>query len=137
MDVSAEAFATAAQSVAENTPRVLEAVAKWQSVQLRQATRVEFARRAAALRWDADQPVMKLLSPEKLLAPVRYGDAATDLWTTVNVVQEHLTRGGDRYMGYTEGRGIRRNWTRAVAGIGQGQKLNKSLWALTSAFAQN
>ena len=137
MDVSAEAFAKAAQSVAENTPRVLEAVAKWQAVQLPQATRVEFARRAAALRWDADQPVMKLLSPEKLLTPVRYGDAATDLWTTFNVVQEHLIRGGDRYMGYTEGMGIRRNRTRGVAGIGEGQKLNKALWTLASEFANN
>jgi hypothetical protein len=137
MDVSAEAFAKAAQSVAENTPRVLEAVAKWQAVQLPQATRVEFARRAAALRWDTDQPVMKLLSAEKLLTRVRYRDAATDLWTTFNLVQEHLTRGGDRYMGYTEGMGIRRNRTRGVAGNGEGQKLNKSLWALASKFAQN
>jgi len=85
MDVSAEAFARAARSVAENTPRVLEVIAKWQAMSLPQAARVEFARRAAALRWDADQPVMKLLSPEKLLTPVRYGDAATDLWTTFNV----------------------------------------------------
>lgn len=84
---SAEAFAKAAQSVAENTPRVWEAVAKWQAVQLRQATRIEFARRAAVLRWDANQPVMKLLSPEKLLTPARCGDAATDPWTTFNVVQ--------------------------------------------------
>jgi len=137
MDVSAEAFAKAAQSVAENTPRVLEVVAKWQAVQLPQATRVEFARRAAALRWDADQPVMKLLSPEKLLTPVRYGDAATDLWTMFNVVQEHLVRGGDRYLGYTEGMGIRRNRTRGVAGIGEGQKLNKALWTLASEFANN
>ena len=30
----AEAFAKAAQSVAENTPRALETVAKWQGVQL-------------------------------------------------------------------------------------------------------
>jgi hypothetical protein len=115
VDVSADAFAKAAQSVAENTPRMLEAVAKWQSVQLPQVSRIEFARRAAALRWDADQPVMKLLSPEKLLTPVRYGDAATELWTTFNVVQEHLIRGGDRYMGYTVGMGIRRNRTRRWA----------------------
>ena len=87
MDVSADAFAKAAQSVAENTPRVLEVIAKWQAVSLPQTTRVEFARRAAALRWDADQPVTKLLSPEKLLTPVRYGDAAIDLWTTFNVLQ--------------------------------------------------
>jgi len=137
MDVSAEAFAKAAQSVAESTPRVLEVIAKWQAVSLPQATRVEFARRAAALRWDADQPVMKLLSPEKLLTPVRYGDAATDLWTTFNVLQEHLVRGGDRYLGYTEGIGIRRNRTRPVAGLGEGRTLNKSLWALAGEFAQN
>jgi hypothetical protein len=137
MDVSADAFAKAAQSVAENTPRMLEAVAKWQAVQLSQATRVEFARRAAGLRWDADQPVMKLLSTEKLLTPVRYGDAATDLWTTFNVVQEHLIRGGDRYMGYTAGMGIRRNRTRPVGGLSEGQKLNKALWSLASEFANN
>jgi hypothetical protein len=123
--------------VAENTPRALEAVAKWQGVQLPQATRVEFARRAASLRWDADQPVKKLLSPEKLLTPVRYGDAATDLWTTFNVVQEHLIRGGDRYMGYTAGMGIRRNRTRPVGGLSEGQKLNKALWSLASEFANN
>ena len=40
-------FAQAAQTVAQNTPRTLEAVAEWQSVQLPQTTRVEFARRAA------------------------------------------------------------------------------------------
>ncbi|MBX3737995.1 MAG: DUF932 domain-containing protein, partial [Candidatus Didemnitutus sp.] len=137
VDVSADAFAKAAQSVAENTPRALEAVAKWQGVQLPQATRVEFAQRAAGLRWDADQPVMKLLSPEKLLTPVRYGDAATDLWTTFNVVQEHLIRGGDRYMGYTAGMGIRRNRTRPVGGLGESQKLNKALWSLASEFANN
>ncbi len=137
MDVSAETFAKAAQSVAENTPRALEAVAKWQAIQLPQVARVEFARRAAALRWDAGNPVMQALSPEKLLAPVRYGDAATDLWTTFNVVQEHLARGGDRYIHRSEGAGFRRNRTRPVGGLAEGQKLNKALWALTSEFAGN
>jgi len=137
VDVSAEAFAQAAQAVAQNTPRTLETVARWQGVQLPQATRVEFARRAAALRWDADQPVMKLLSPEKLLTPVRYGDAAIDLWTTFNVIQEHLVRGGDRYLAYTEGMGIRRNRTRPVSGLTEGQRLNKALWNLASEFANN
>lgn len=137
VDVSAEAFAQAAQAVAQNTPRTLETVARWQGVQLPQATRVEFARRAAALRWDADQPVMKLLSPEKLLTPVRYGDAATDLWTTFNVLQEHLVRGGDRYLAYTDGVGIRRNRTRPVAGLTESQCLNKALWNLAGEFANN
>lgn len=137
VDVSAEAFALAAQAVAQNTPRALETVAKWQGVQLSQATRVEFARRAAALRWNADQPVTKLLSPEKLLTPVRYGDAATDLWTTFNVIQEHLVRGGDRYLAYTDGMGIRRNRTRPVASLTEGQRINKALWTLAGAFENN
>lgn len=137
MDVSADAFAKAAQSVAENTPRALEAVAKWQSVQLAQTSRGEFARRAAALRWSPDNPVMQALNAEKLLAPVRYGDAATDLWTTFNVVQEHLVRGGDRYLGRSEQAGLRRNRTRPVGGLAEGQKLNKALWALAGEFANN
>lgn len=137
LDVSAETFAKAAQSVAESTPRVLEVIARWQSVQLPQPSRIEFARRAATLRWETTQPVTRLLSPEKLLTPVRYGDAGTDLWTTFNVVQEHLLRGGDRYMGYTEGMGVRRNTTRPVGGISEGQKLNKSLWELAGEFAHN
>ena len=40
-------------------------------------------------------------------------------------------------MGYTEGMGIRRNRTRGVAGIGEGQKLNKALWTLATEFANN
>lgn len=137
MDVSADAFAQAAQSVAENAPRMLEAVAKWRGVQLPPATRVEFARRAAGLRWNADQPVRQFLNPETLLTPVRYGNAATDLWTTFNVVQEHLIRGGDRYLGYAAGMGIRRNMTRPVGGLSEGRVLNKALWGLASEFANN
>lgn len=137
MDVSAEAFAKAAQSVAENTPRALEAVARWQAIPLSQAARLEFARRAAALRWDASSPILQALTPEKLLSPLRYGDAATDLWTTFNVVQEHLERGGDRYLARSPNAGLRRNRTRPVAGLAEGQKLNKALWALAGTFARN
>ena len=54
-DVSAEKFATAAQSVANDTPRVLEIVARWQTIQLTEIARDEFARRAIALRWEPDQ----------------------------------------------------------------------------------
>ena len=86
VDVSADRFAAAAQAVAENTPRVLEVIARWQAVQLTEESRREFARRALALRWDATQPVTRLMPANRLLEPVRYGDRATDLWTTFNVV---------------------------------------------------
>jgi hypothetical protein len=84
VDVSADVFAKAARSVAESTPHVLQTVAKWQGIQLTEAARIEFARRAAALRWNSEQPVMKLLTPTKLLEPLRIGDAGTDLWSVTN-----------------------------------------------------
>lgn len=136
-DQTPEKFATAAQSVTETMPAVLDAVARWQAIELPELAQQEFARRAAALRWDPEQPVTRLLGPEKLLAPLRYGDDKRDLWTTFNVVQEHLLRGGDRYMGYTQGMGIRRNTTRAVGGLAPARKLNKALWELADEFSRN
>ncbi|MEO5958936.1 MAG: DUF932 domain-containing protein [Opitutaceae bacterium] len=87
LDVAAEKFAAAAQAVAVSTPRVLDAIARWQAVELTELTQQEFARRAAALRWTPEQPVTRLLGPAALLAPVRYGDDKRDLWKTFNVVQ--------------------------------------------------
>ena len=137
VDVSEDAFTKAARSVAENTPHVLQAVAKWQAIQLTEPARTEFARRAAALRWEAEQPAMTLLNPKKLLHPVRIGDGGTDLWNVFNVVQEHLVRGGDRYEGHIDQMGFRRNTTRPIGSLTKGQSLNKSLWTLASEFANN
>jgi len=144
LDVSPERFAAAAQAVAESTPRVLETVARWQAVELTPTAREEFARRAAALRWDANQPVTRLLTADKLLAPRRYGDRATDLWTTFNVVQEHLLRGGDRYAGYIPAEPDAlfpthyvTNTTRPMGSLPKGQRVNKALWNLAEDFSRN
>lgn len=135
LDVSAEKFACAARAVAENTPRVLELINRWQAVTLSDAAREEFARRAAALRWDPEQPIGRAISPNKLLAPLRYGDAAVDLWTTFNVVQEHLLRGGDRYVPAINGSPLRQNKTRPVGSLHASQSLNKQLWSIAAEFA--
>jgi hypothetical protein len=136
VDVSADVFAKAARSVAESTPYVLQVVAKWQGIQLTEAARIEFARRAAALRWNPEQPVIKLLTPDKLLEPRRIGDGGTDLFSVFNRLQEHLCRGGDSYVGQTAGMS-RRNTTRPIGSITKGLGLNKSLWMLAGEFANN
>ena len=105
--------------------------------QLTEVAQHEFARRAAALRWKLEQPIVRLLGSGTLLKPMRYGDDKPDLWRCFNRVQEHLIRGGDRYMGYTANMGIRRNTTRPVGGLTQATRLNKALWALPEEFAQN
>lgn len=137
MDVSAEKFAEAARSVAENTPRVLEVIARWQSVELTDPARHEFARRAIELRWGAGDPVGQAISPGTLLSPVRYGDDRRDLWTTYNLVQEHVVRGGDRYLGTTRGGSVRRNTTRPIGGLTAAQCVNKGLWSLAEEFSGN
>ncbi len=75
---------------------------------------------------------------------MRYGDRGTDLWTTFNVVQEHLLRGGMRYAGYIPAEANQvfpthfvRNTTRPVAGLNEGQRLNKALWTLAEEFSRN
>lgn len=77
-------------------------------------------------------------------APVRYGDHAKDLWTTFNLVQEHLCRGGVRYAGHVPAAAgavfpthFVRNTTRPVVSLMEGQKLNKGLWQLAEEFSRN
>lgn len=137
VDVSAEKFIGAARAVAENTPRVLDTVGRWQAVALSPEARREFADRAAKLRWEPDQSGLHFLQPDELLKPLRYGDHRSDLWTTFNVVQEHLLRGGDGYIGRNAQGRLRRNTTRAVASLVLGQKLNKGLWQLAEEFSRN
>ncbi len=140
VDILPEKFTEAAQAVATGAPTVLETVRRWQARPMMEPARVELARRAALLRWDATQPVSQLLSARQLLAPLRYGDHASDLWTTFNVIQEHLVRGGDRYAGIAaleSGTRFMRNRTRPMAGLQESQTLNKELWNLAEEFAQN
>ncbi|WP_271898783.1 DUF932 domain-containing protein [Candidatus Phyllobacterium onerii] len=71
------------------------------------------------------------------MIPRRYDDKANDLWTTFNVTQENVIRGGLRGMLLDEqGRRVRRVSTRAVNGIDQDIKLNKALWVLSQKMAQ-
>jgi hypothetical protein len=83
-----------------------------------------FARAALALRYDDDRPAP--VTEQQLLAPRRFEDRGSDLWSTFNRVQESMTRGG------LHGRNAsgRATTTRAVTGIDQNIRLNRALWVL-------
>lgn len=139
-DLAPERFVGAAHSVAQTMPRVLETIARWQGVILTPAARLEFSRRAVGLRWNADQPVTRLINPSELLAPRRYGDHAADLWVTLNIVQESLLAGGTSYQGLVpSGSSTRhvRNHTRPLRAIREARRLNKQLWTLAEEFSRN
>lgn len=130
--------------VIEGTYRVLGEAQKalaapqdWSQRQLCREEREIFAEAAHVLRFaDADGEVKTPIAATQLLAPRRHADAANDLWTTFNVVQENVIRGGLHGTHRAPGMRPRRVTTRAVNGIDQDVKLNKALWLLAERMGQ-
>ena len=73
------------------------------------------------------------MKPADVLAPRRGADRSPDLWTTANVVQENVIKGGLRGVSATTGRGRK---TRAVASVAEDVRLNRALWTLTERMAE-
>jgi len=130
--------------VIEGTYRVMDAAEKalaapadWSGVRLNRDEREIFAEAAHTIRFaDHEGNVDTAIKPAQLLIPRRYDDRADDLWTTFNVAQENVIRGGLRGVGRDANGHRRRTTTRAVNGIDQDVKLNKALWVLTEKMAQ-
>jgi hypothetical protein len=61
-----------------------------------------------------------------VLRPRRAAESAPDLWSTFNVLQENLVRGGLP----THTKNGRRQSTRAVQGLDANLSLNRALWML-------
>lgn len=133
-----------AHKVIEGTYRVLneaektlEAPDKWGTLQLTYDDKTAFAEAAHVLRFaDAHGEISTPIQPQQLLNPRRTADTASDLWTTFNVVQENVIRGGLRGVARNERGQRRRVCTRAVNGIDQDVKLNKALWVLAERMSQ-
>lgn len=121
----------AVYKVIEEFPAIGQRIQTWQTIELNQSQQLAFATSAAQLRWDDDKvPV----DPATLLKPVRAEDTRKDLFTTYQVIQEHLVKGGDRGRSATSTR--RRMRTQPVKSILEDTKLNKSLWTLTEKMAE-
>ena len=131
VDLSQDAFLTAAHEVLGQAPRAIETVKRWQAVTLSEPARTEFATRALALRWDADE-VPAGLTASALLEPRRFGDHAHDLWTTFNAVQENFVRGIPYRDDFR-----RRRKTRRIGSPAAEFDVNKRLWALAETFSHN
>ena len=112
--------------VLEAIPRIMDKVKLFQDRILTDAERLALAAGAATYRWE--DPNKAPVNPSMLLNPRRYGDGAKDLWTTLNTVQENLTRGGQRDYSRRRPDGSRMPKSRAIKGIDEDMKLNKALW---------
>jgi hypothetical protein len=116
----------ATSEVVREIPRIASGIRTMQAIELSPSEREAFAASALSLRESAIS-----LEPAHLLHVRRAADSKPDLWSTFNVVQENLIRGG--LFGRDSHNRFRR--TRAVNSINEDTRLNKALWALTEHMA--
>lgn len=109
--------------ILDGLTRVVEEREHMRALNLNPGEQAAFARAALTLRYeDGAAPVVE----SQILRPRRMDDRGADLWTTFNVTQENLIRGGLRGRNASGGR----TSTREVTGIDQSVKLNRALWTL-------
>ena len=98
------------------------------AIELRPEEERAFARAALALRYGerAEGQTPAPITAEQLMQVRRPQDAGNSIWTNLQRVQEHVTRGG------LTGRTVhgRRMRTREVASIDRNVALNRGLWVL-------
>lgn len=101
------------------------------AITLNRDEQIAFAESALTLKFDnvEESPI----SASQIIRPRRYEDTKSDLWTTFNVVQENLIRGGLRGYNKTTGKRVT---TRSVNAITENTKLNQALWTLTSKMCE-
>ncbi|MBL0867035.1 DUF945 domain-containing protein [Pectobacterium carotovorum] len=112
-----------AYEVLDTFERIDEKRDAMQSLLLPPPAQVALAKAALSYRFGEEhQPV----TAAQILAPRRWQDESSDLWTTYQRVQENLIKGG------MTGRSVqgKRSRTRGVNGIDGDIKLNRALWVM-------
>jgi hypothetical protein len=126
--------------VIERAELLLEKPRAWSRIGLTQGQRSAFAEAARIVRFgDENGNVDSPVSPSQLLAPRRPQDGGHDLWTTFNVVQENVIRGGITGL-RSDPRArsrVRRFSTRPINGIDGDVKLNRALWTLAQKLSES
>jgi len=114
-------------TVAEDFPRLIDASESMKEITLSADERRVLGEASLVARYGEDESPVR---PEQIIEPCRREDVGRSLWTTFNVIQENVMRGGlHGQRRNAEGR-IRRSQTRAINGIDQNVTLNRALWTL-------
>lgn len=108
----------------------LEHMTEWSQISLANSKVVDFAARAAALRFGEEAG--RQYSREAILKARRKEDEPNDLWHVMNRVQENLMRGGVNGKS-VNGRGVS---SKPVNNITLDLAFNRGLWALAEDFAK-
>jgi len=104
---------------------IVEKISRWNGKLMSDKDRFAFAAEAVALRLNSDrQPENYEL--HEILTPKREADSTKTLWTTFNVVQENLIKGGYQ---------MNERQARAITNPVQDLRINQDLWTLAEAYA--
>ena len=127
-------FVHSAGEIASAAGTIADRVDEMKIIEMSPDERGIFAQAAHNLIYD--DPEQAPVQPHQLLDERRYDDKGNDLWTTFNVVQENVMRGGLK--GTTRGNNgrLRRTTTRPVKALDRNIKLNQALWFLTEKMAE-
>lgn len=116
-----------AETVRSHFDDVLARVDDMRALNLSYDERRAFAAAAVQLRFDSETTEV---DPNALLARRRLNDGGTDLWTTYNIVQENVIRGGVQVRSRQQPARLRS--ARTIRGVIQNVGLNQALWTLAS-----
>jgi hypothetical protein len=120
-----------AQAVASITaikPKLMQKIQMLESIELTQLEQESFARSSLPLRFDKHLEV----DFKDILIPHRDEDTKSDLYTTLNVVQENLLRGNISGVNNITGR---RFTSKEIKSISKDVEVNQGLWDIAERIA--
>jgi len=129
MGYTFEELQTQIRAMVEQLPLTVESMNKMKAVELDEKSLVEFAEKALATRFKAEELENIKVDLDILLEPTRPEDKGTDLWSVFNVIQEKILEGDFQYMAGTK---IRK--ARKVKNFKQDIEINQKLFAVAAEF---
>lgn len=129
-----EEVATGTAMLVDRMPAAVDAIARWRDMQLSAGEQAIMAEAAHSVRFaDSDGVITTPIQPRQLLQPRRYDDKGTDLWSTLNRVQENVIKGG---LSARKPGAYQRTSSRKVTGISEDVRLNRALWTIAEKMAE-
>lgn len=116
----------ASYTVIDQAPTAIAQIEDWSKRDLNRNQQLAYAEAALELHEATLKP-----TPVQLIEPRRYQDNGSDIWHTMNVIQENMIRGGQR----TRNAQNQRRHVRAIKSLNEDVRLNRALWKLTEALA--
>jgi len=126
--------------VVQDFGRVIEVRDHWKSIRLDHDEKLAFASAAHVLKWkptlDEEGNELHKFDSEKLLMVRRPEELKDDLWTTFNVVQENMIKGGLDYVMENKNGKVRKMTTRGIKSVADDNRVNQALWLLADKMAE-